>query len=171
MSISQEISALEAAGELSRYIPFGSRQPGRRLFLTREAARALANPSSAVNTLVGRGFVEAALARWTLNQRIVGNARRGLFLDRLDPPPPEIWELRVTEPTVQGRLLGRFAEPDTLIISAMHTRGMLGKRGSAGWNSAMQRCEATWNQLFQSPPFTGLDISSYVTENCDDFPI
>lgn len=139
--------------------------------MTKEAAKDLADPNSAVNLLIGRGFIEAALTRWTLKQRIIGNTRRGLFLDRLDPPPPEIWELRVTEPIVQARLFARFAEPDTLIISAMHTRGMLGNKGSAGWTTAMRSCEATWNRLFSSPPFSRDAIRDYVTENCDDFPI
>ena len=38
----------------------------------------------------------------------------------------EIWEVRVTEPDVQARLFGRFAEPDTLILASFirgHTSG------------------------------------------------
>ena len=130
-----------------------------------------ADPSSAVNMLVHRGFVEAALTRWTSGGRIFGNKRRGLFLDRLCPPPSDIWEIRVTEPAVQARLFGRFAAPNTLVLTKFYTRQMLGKKGSENWQNAMNECETTWNNLFGEPPFSGEMISEYVLENCDDFPL
>jgi hypothetical protein len=172
MSITATIAGLEAAGKLMRYIPPGNRAPSRRLFLTEQAVKDLTSPSSATVMLIGRGPLEAALARWCLKQRIVGNKRRGTFIDRLCSPPSEIWEMRVTEANVQARLFGRFAEPDTLILTAFHTRRLLGNKGSTEWRNAMRRCEATWNSLFGSTqPFSASTIKAYVTENCDDFPL
>lgn len=127
------------------------------------------NPSSATNSLVGKGFVMAVLTQWTLGNQIWAGGR---FLKKLGPPPPEIWELRVTDPAAQARLFGRFAEPDTLVLTNFHTRGYLGKMGSANWNDAMKQCELQWKQLFQDfEPFSASLMSEYVTENCHDFKI
>lgn len=113
----------------------------------------------------------SALDAWVTGNRMYGDTR-GRFLFRLDPPPPEIWELRVTEPVVQVRLLCRFAEPDTLIITKMPTRGLLGKKGSQAWTTAMSDCATVWTELFGNlAPFMATDVHNYVTENCDDFPI
>ena len=172
MSIATQIASLEAAGKLTRYTPRGRRPAKRRLYLAELALRDLANQSSATNLLGCRGFVESALALWTLGERVYGDQNGGRFLKPLDPPPPEIWEIRVTEPVVQVRLLGRFAEPDTLILIKFYTRQLLGKKGSANWKSAMAQCDRTWTQLFgTTQPFSGKTIHNYVTENCDDFPI
>lgn len=136
------------------------------------AVRDFNDPQSAVNILVGRGYVTAALTRWAAGDRVHGDERRGRFLYRLDPPPPEVWEIRVTEPVVQARLLGRFAEQDTLILTKFYTRQLLGKYGSPEWSRAMTECEATWKELFGSQsPLSGASIHDYVSENCDDFPI
>jgi hypothetical protein len=128
-------------------------------------------PNSAINLLVGKAFIVAALDRWTLGERVYGK-KRGEFLDRLDPPPPEVWEIRVTVPLVQARLFGRFAEPDTLILTKFHTRTMLGDKGSQNWNAAMAHCDLCWGTHFPAiPHLTASVIHAYVTENCDDFPI
>lgn len=130
------------------------------------------NPSSAVNLLVGKGFIESAFTRWVSGDLVYGDKKMGRFLGRLLPPPPEIWEIRVTEPVVQARLFGRFAEPDTLILTNFHTRRHLGSKGSAPWTQAMANCVNSWDALFPGiPAFEGPDIHAYVTENCDDFPI
>ena len=72
------------------------------------------DPNSAVNLLVGKGFVAGAMTRWVSRGWVYGNNRRGLFLDRLQAPPSEIWEIRVTEPAVQARLLGVLLNPTRL---------------------------------------------------------
>jgi len=101
---------------------------------------------------------------------VIGDAV--VFLFRLAPPPPEIWEIRVTEPVVQCRLLGRFAEPDTLILIKFYTRPLLGDKGSAAWAMAMNLCQSQWDQLFAgAAPFSAASVHDYVTENCDEFPI
>lgn len=171
MSIAAQIAALEAAGQLTRYTP-RSGVARRRLYLSREAKDDLTSPSSATNLLAGKGYVLAALDRWAEGRLVHGNGKRGLFLDRLDPPPPEIWEIRVVEPRPQVRLFGRFAEPDTLILTKFHTRPYLGAKGSAAWAAAMKQCCDCWDTMFPAPPFIHPhDIRAYVTENCDDFPI
>jgi len=171
MSISSTIQALEVANRLTRYMPRGGLTPRRRLYLTASAIKDLTDPSSAVNVLVGRGFVEAALTRWAAGDYILGNKRRGLFLDRLCPPPADIWEIRVTEPTVQARLFGRFAEPDTLVLTKFYTRQLLGKKGSLAWQETMTECDEAWKSLFNEPPFSAETIDKYITENHDDFPL
>jgi hypothetical protein len=75
--------------------------------------------------LVGKAYIVAALDRWVLGEKIYGR-KRGEFLDRLKPPPPDVWEIRVTVPAIQARMFGRFAEPDTLILTKFHTRAVLG---------------------------------------------
>jgi len=178
MSIASSIVTLTASGKLCKY-PLRSRQPAkRRLFLTETAVKDLEDHNSAVNILGVRGFIESAMTRWVLGQRVFADDKgKPRFLKRLEPPPPEIWEIRVIEPRVQARLFGRFAEPDTLILNRFHSRGVLrDKKKSAAhdseWQKAMNECEATWNKLFPGiAPFTGPDIHAYVTENCDDFAI
>lgn len=171
MSIQLKINALAAAGKLTAYRPPGPRVARRRLYLSNEGWDDLMNSSSAVNLLGCRGAIEASLTRWTTGGLVYGDTK-GRFLFRLDPPPPEIWEVRVTEPVVQARLLGRFAEPDTLILTKFFSRQLLGKKGSPSWRDAMNGCARTWESLFGAEPaFTADSIHRYVTENCDDFPI
>jgi hypothetical protein len=167
-----QIATLVKAGKLTRYEPRGRRPARRRLYLTEVAVKDLIGPS-AVTILVGRGGVERALARWTLGDRVFGDETgRHAFLKRLCPPPAEIWEMRVMETRPYARLFGRFAEPDTLILTNFHTRGHLGDKGSRAWGEAMGFCKATWDGLFgMREPFVSTTIRDYVTENCDDYPI
>jgi hypothetical protein len=148
----------------------------RRLFLTADAHRVLTNPNSAVGLLEGRGPIEAAMTKWVQGERVYGRYRNGIlrcgFMCRLDPPPPEIWEIRVTEPLVRWRLFGRFAEPDTLLLTSLRTRTLLGRRGSTNWTSAMRDCDQAWHGLFPNhAPFSAMRAGDYITENCDDFAL
>jgi hypothetical protein len=175
MSIAATLAALEAQGKVMRYVPSSRRRPARRLYLTEEAQRDRTDPNCAVNLLTGstgRSFIEAALTRWTLGEKVYSDERgRCRFLCRLEPPPEEIWDIRVTEPRPQARLFGRFAEPDTLVVTKFHTRSYLGDKGSANWQQAMVACETKWRSLFGDILFVGTNIHEYVTGNCDDFPI
>ncbi len=171
MSTQQKIIKLEASGTLVRYMPRVNRPPKRRLFLGPDAQKDLLDPQSATNLLVGKAHIVNALDRWVLGERVYGK-KRGEFLDRLKPPPLDIWEIRVTVPTIQARLFGRFAEPDTLILTKFHTRSMLGSMGSEAWKQAMAGCQHCWESMFPNHPcFTHGDVQSYITENCDAFPI
>src|ERR1700730_11056289 len=99
-----------------------------------------------------------------------GAASRQIWMCGLAQPPPEIWEVRVTEPKPQVRLLGRFLEPDTLILTKFHLRDQLGDKESRVWTTAMRDCHHKWTALFPGiPPFRPTTIHHYVTENCDDF--
>jgi hypothetical protein len=133
----------------------------------------LVSPDRLINLMGVRGVVEAELKRWVQGGSVwVDLQGKPRFLKMLFPPPREIWEIRFTDPRVQVRLFGRFAEPDTFIGTKFHTRGMLGRTGSRQWLEAMSACEKRWDELFSGfSPFSGLRIHDYVTENCDDFAI
>jgi hypothetical protein len=168
----EAIQAHEAKRDLTRYVSVGLKPSKRKLFLTKTAMRDFDNPNSATNLLCGRGNIQAAFTLWTRGDLIWAMNGKGMFLKRLDPPPPEIWEIRVMEPTTQVRIFCRFAEPDTLVVTNIHTRGHLGKKGSANWKDAMAQCEKQWNSLFEDlRPFAAASVGNYVTENCHDFKI
>jgi hypothetical protein len=171
MSIAGQIRTL-GPGKLRPFVPRSRHKPRRRLFLSEQAQKDFDDPHSAVNILVGKGFIEASMTRWVLGERIYGTSKRGTFLDRLSSPPPEVWEIRVTEPSSQARLFGRFAEQDTLILTRFHTRSFLGDKGSQAWKNAMAECVAIWDTLFPGlAPYSGLTIHHYVSEQCDTFPL
>jgi hypothetical protein len=175
MSMTEALKALQLSGELEPWIPVRTRQkPKRRLFLTTEALQDLRDPNSAINLLAWnnratRGRIEANLDLWVLGGRVYLNKKRR-FMCRLRPPPPEIWEVRVTEPQPQVRLFGRFLEPDTLILTKFRSRNELGDKDSRAWTTAMRDCARKWTQLFPTiPPFSAKTVHEYVTENCDDY--
>lgn len=176
MSMAKTISGLVAE---QRLFPYRGRQSGptrRRLYLTEQALRDFEDRGSAVNLLCGRGAIEAAMTRWVSGGLVYGVEEDGEFVSggfikRLDPPPKEIWEMRVTEPEIQARLFGRFAEPNAFVLTRFHARTSLGRKRSRAWKTAMNECEEAWRALFGTDPFHGLTIHDYVTEKCDDFPI
>lgn len=176
MSIHDQIRVLVAKGELHPYRPRGRKLARRCLFLTAETWKDINNPNSAMALLGGRGPVEAAMTKWVNGEYIYGRRIGGVlkcgFLCRLDPPPPEIWEIRVTEPLVRWRIFARFASPDTLVATSVRTRTLLGKKGSSNWVAAMNDSVAAWNALFPNhAPFTANQVRDYVTENCDEFEL
>jgi hypothetical protein len=176
MSIAATIAALEAQGVLVRYVPQRTlRFSARRLYLSQRMTQKLGDPNNGVIRLVGKGEIEAALTLWAAGEHIYDNGRAKAgpgFLRRLLGPPPEIWEIRVTNPTPQARIFGRFAEPDTFVATDMCTRQVLGRKGSRAWASVMLQCANDWGQILPNhAPHTGTKLSEYVTEKCDDFLI
>jgi hypothetical protein len=171
MSIPGQIAALEG-NALWRFQPPGVAIK-RRLYLTALGRKHLVDPNSATNVLRLRGHIQAALVHWVSGGRIRADENgKPRFLKRLCPPPPEIWEVRVTDPIPQVRLLGRVVEQDTLILDRFHTRQYLGDKGDAGWKEAMEGCHAEFEKLFPGEPlFQPTTIQQCVTENYDDFPI
>ena len=155
MSIHATLIGLQHARKLFPYQPSETRNPPRRrIFLT-------------APDLDTGGFVAAGLTRFVLGERVYKS-----FLKRLDPPPEEIWEIRVTAPRPQWRLLGRFLEPDTLVLTGVFSRDALGRKGSAAWKAAIADCVRQWAVLFPGrSPHSATTIHDYVTENCDDFPL
>ena len=78
----------------------------------------------------------------------------------------------MTEALVQARLFGRFAEQDTLVLTAFHTRALFKGKGTAQWREAMHQCRQTWDDLFVSiQPMSADFVGAYVSENYDDFPL
>jgi len=175
MSIVVLLAQHESDERVLRYVPDGKRKARRRLFLTAEAVQEYSNNSSAVNLLVGRGQIKSAFDKWTLGGRIHGDYRngkivKGRFICPLHPPPNDIWEIRVTEPVNQARLLGLFVETDTFLLTHLYTRRVLDE--GEGWSNSMKRSEDAWKALFPNNlPFKGISIHDYVSENCDNFPI
>ena len=176
MSIDQSILNVESDGKLVRYIPQRTLHSAkRRLFMTATAHQQLASARSAINLLNLRGGIDAALTLWTVGDRVLNDGKRkpkGGFIKRLEAPPPEIWEIRIAYPMPAIRAFGRFAEPDTLILTDFQTRATLGKKGSPAWAAAGRKCETDWISLFgNAAPHTGVRVSDYITENCDDFQL
>lgn len=170
MSIPSVLVRLEQNGKLLRYQPDSCRTVKRRLYLSKRAVSDYNDNGSAANILVGRGYFRNAFDRWTLGNLIPGGRLRGRFIVPLHPPPPHIWEIKITEPVAQGRAFGRFIEPDTFIVTHLHTRRFLDENDA--WLTSMQDCSDIWNALFPTTlPFVGASIHDYIKENCDDFPI
>lgn len=174
MSTAEQLAKLETDGKLFRFAPKLRHGLKRRLYLTSEANRNFNDPNSATNFLPRpRGMIEAAMVRWVAGDRVFTDDRwKPRFLKELDPPPcSDIWEIRVTEPTPNVRLIGAFLERDTLILSRFRTRTLLGKRGSQAWQDAMNGCTTDFTNLFQRPPMHGQVLGEYISENYDEFTL
>jgi hypothetical protein len=144
--------------------------------LTKEARSDFEDQYSTPNVFGLKGDIEAAMATWTLGERVYADWNgKPRFLKRLKPPPPEIWTIRVTDPAIQVRLFGRFIEPDVFVVTRFVLRRDLtrkGKRCPRKWKRAMESCEASWNRLFpENVPLSAKSIDKYVTGNCDAFAI
>lgn len=164
-SLAAKIAALRDARKLREYEPKSRHKPKRRIYLTDKAFKEISD--SALQWFGAKAQILGALDTWVLGRLITGTRSRGDFLVPLDPPPPDVWEIKVRAPTVEGRLFVRFLEPDALLMTHCHTRRSL----DAGFQAAMDECVASWNELFpEHEPFRGNSIHDYVTSNCDDFP-
>ena len=168
MTIETLIKAAELDGRLIRFVPRTRNPPQRRAFCSFRMIDEIRNPNSALNVLQGAGHVTAAITRW-----VAGDVIYKGFVKRLKPPPPDVWEIRVTWPSPQWRIFGCFAAQDTLVLSHYRSRGALGQFGSREWSAAMSECAAHWAGLFGSAPcYRNGDRSiGYVTGKCDDFKI
>ncbi|MGV8833271.1 MAG: hypothetical protein ACOH2N_14955 [Devosia sp.] len=155
-------------------IPHTPRPPGlnkRGLLLSKTAHENVHAEEGTLLSMLGRQqIVKAELDRWVEGKLVYdGIGRENGFLIQLDPPPEEIWELRITCPRPQIRLLCRFLTPDLIIGLNFETRDKLGEYGSPEWLAAMNKCEKDWDALFPNVrPFVGKTIHEYVTEKCDD---
>lgn len=164
-SIYGAISDRLASGEIKPYVSLSCHKPRRAIYLTKKAEAEIRN--SALQILAGTPAILGALDAWTLGQWIPGNKKRGEFLVPLDPPPDDVWEIKIRAPCVQGRLFIRFIDADVLLGTHTHTRGHL----DSGFQEAMKECVDTWEELFPGAlPFRGSSIHDYITFNCDDFP-
>jgi len=115
--------------------------------------------------------IRATFTHWVLGGLIYASAKKRILKD-LCPPPPEIWELRITEPEPQYRAIGRIVQPDTFIVTDILNRDYLGDFGSNAWGNAMRDCDEQIQQLNITPAFfVGQKVADYVSKNCQDFPI
>ena len=153
------------------------RRPKRRLFLTAGAFGELTRPDSAFGVLGVQPKIHVVFEHWVRGLEVwVDPDGKPRLLKPLFPPEPDVFELMILEPGAQVRAFCLFAEPDTLIVSHMNTRQLLGKRNSQQWRDAKALCMENWSDLFNSPPFRPAgprphNLRSYVTENCDDLLI
>jgi len=173
MSIEADIASLEGSGKLIKVEPFRSTKPAqRRLYLSEPGSRDLDGSQSAISALGLRADVAAAMTRWIVGEWIYGSPRARRFLHRLDPSPPEVWEFRVTEPFVQVRIVGRFAEMDTFIVSRIHTRDHLGDYGSQAWQDVKDETQEMWDDLFPGRRLhIGTWMHHYIGKDFDDYEI
>ena len=171
MSIEGMIRDLVKQGDL-RLVPTSSdRIPAKRqAYLTRVAQKECDDPYSAVNLLCGRPYIKAALERWVEGRLVFSSGKKPGFLKPLKAPPPDVWEIRVMEPQVQGRIFCRFTAPDCLVITSMRTRKFLDAQNA--FENEMSDCVSQWSAIF-SPhqPHCGSTITDFVSENVDDFNI
>jgi hypothetical protein len=167
------LQQLETERKIVRFIPKTRGPSERRLYLTALAEAQRTNPNSATNLLAGRGFIDSSITRWASGGRIFADDRgKPRFLKELDPPPPDMWEIRVTEPVVQARLIGAFAEPDTLILLKFSTRGLLRDKDSQEWKNALSEAESGWTGCFGTRTRLHANtIGEYVRENYDSFQL
>lgn len=175
MSTANLVGNLENAKRIVRYQPDGNRNARRCLFLTADAVKEYNNDQSAVILLAKRGPIKNAFDHWTLGRRIWaresgGVYTEGRFLKPLHPPPPNIWEIKVTEPVVQVRIFGLFIKQDNFLVTSFHTRRFLDE--GQNWLDVMNKSSDAWNLLFPTvSPLVGSKIGDYISENYDEFQV
>lgn len=169
MSIEHICGEAERRQLLARFVPsYGTAK--RRLFLTKEAANDLSSRGT-IAAMKLRPAVKARFEEWVSGGRVLseGNEKPG-YLKRLDAPPHEVWEFRITAPSSKVRAIGRFMTPNAYVVTGVYTRNFLGKYGSKAWLQVQQQCVERWKEVFGSfQPFAGNIYADYVTENCDAF--
>ena len=169
MSIVPFIHTHEGTGVLRRVAPPKGKAAHRGVLLTAQAQRDFDDPHSVVNILGSKASVQVMLERWISNGVMpvrMNGTKPGAYLARLDAPPPDVWEFRITEPVNQIRVFLRFARPDLIVVTNMSTRRLLGKKGSVEWQRAMAKSVSEWDSLFPGvSPHQGVNIYDFVTKN------
>lgn len=125
----------------------------RRLLMSDEAMAWCPGRGSNRRPLLNRGGpldnTRAMLTRIVTRRPLV----LGVHLKRLDPPPEEIWEIRVTE-RPQIRLFGWFAAVDVFIVCHLQYRDKLPntRHDGPGWRETMEKAARTRSRLFSDLP-------------------
>lgn len=174
MSIRERLNLAVEQGHLVRY-QRASVEGFRQLYLTAALYDELQNEQSAIAFFGQRSAVSAFFTRWLngsrLSLRIEERTGRN-EMARLEPPPEEIWEMRITEPRPQLRIFGRFVDRNVFVAMFAVNRDRLGNafstpgRKSQSWLGAMYDCETLWNGIFGgAEPFRGATHGDYVSEN------
>lgn len=176
MSIDEILERLENEGRLVGYpVPEGFERK-RVLYLTAALLQEFEDRNSSLNFFGQMRAARIVFNRWVTGGPVVvriGGRGAGALLARLEPPPDDIWEFRVTEPKPQLRIFARFAKQDVLVATAAANRDRLGtafwrsNKQSKAWSEAMYDCLSEWNRLFGgTPAFRGSAVGDYVSENC-----
>lgn len=174
MSINDALRQLEIDGKVVRFQAPRGFAAKRGLFLTEDLVKALNGTNGTVAFYKAKMPIISLFERWVkgdlVKVRLRGH-KRGAFVARLEPPPPDVWEFRVTEPTPQFRVFFRFVSKDIAVATSIRTRAELGpkqtKSGkkSHAWASVMRECGDHWGKLFGSAePLSGDDLSQFMTE-------
>jgi hypothetical protein len=124
---------------------YGSWTPRKTFF-----SKLLVDQQSATNLLVGKAHIVNALDRWVLGERVYGK-KRGEFLDRLKPPPPDIWEIRVTVPAIRALCRTRYINSHQVSYpSDAGQSGIAGVEASYGGLSAMLGIDVSQPSMFHA---------------------
>ena len=176
MSIHEMLQQLEGEGKLVRFLPPDGVAEKRQLFLTSGLYQEFSDRRSSFNFFGQMPAARIAFGRWVTGNLVtvrLGLGNTGAELARLEPPPEEIWEFRITEPVPQLRVFARFAAPDILVATAAVNRDRLGRafsrsqKQNKAWTEAMYGCISEWTRLFgRTEAFRGRVIADYVSENC-----
>lgn len=177
MSIFEMLDRLTAERKLLRYSPVGLGDV-RRLYLSAAFARELFEGQSAIGFFEQQTSVLNMFERWIRGKRItvrISGRVPGALLARLEPPPEDIWEFRVTDPRPQLRVFVMFAAPDVLVVLLARNRDTLGSAGNAhgkkskAWLEAMYGCQTEWRRIFGgASPFRGGKLADYITGNAEE---
>ncbi|RWC61515.1 hypothetical protein [Mesorhizobium sp.] len=176
MSIRIHLNGLVSKGSLHSFMVHHPLRPMRALYFTPAVFKELNDPASTVNYHGVRADCLRVMERWVSGGSIamsMSGSGKGAVLARLDPPPPDAWELRITEPNVQFRLFCQFVEKDVLVATHMRPRGTLlgkkmrsGKTRSSAWTGAMWDCKKACQSLITPHvAIGGDDPASFISES------
>lgn len=176
MSIRTHLNGLVSEGTLHSFMVQPPLRPLRALYFTPAVFKELDDPGSTVNYHGVRADCLRVMERWVSGGMIamsMSGSGRGAVLARLDPPPPDAWELRITEPNVQFRLFCQFVERDVLVATHIRPRGTLlskkmrsGKTRSSAWTGAMWDCKTTCQKLITPQvALNGDDPALFISES------
>jgi hypothetical protein len=166
MSILGEIQAL-CANENLAYLSAEDGPKVRSVYAAEPLWRILCGPWVSDDEERQAGTLNNYLAHFIQGGELIVSADpRELVcqLKRLEPPPPEIWEMRVSEPSPGIRVFGRFAHKDIFIALLWEDRILLGPFGSRRWKYFASKCEQDWHKYFpRHNPVEGRSINEYLS--------
>lgn len=173
MSIENRLIELKNEEELVAFKAPKGFKSKRALFISKSVMNEILKANSNVGFHNCRPHIEAVFDNWVKGVEVavsLGGSGKGALLARLDPPPPNIWELRVTDPSPQFRVFCMFAAKDILVATQIENRNVLGSKQtktgkkSAAWTKIMQDCNNEWVRLFPNNiPFDSANLDEMMT--------
>lgn len=171
MSIDEILSGLEAEGKLVKFCP--PRDPDepelRQVWMMPALHRWFHEEG-----LMARERDRRADMRAFLSEFITGETMREKEdLKQVKPHNLDVWDFRFRF-RPQSRLFGSFYAPDRFVCTNWALRGdldKLGREGSSGWNSAIDKAVRKWNEIFPGRrPFRCSPLSQCITGAMDSWP-